>query len=131
MQAPPIVHCVRETAGIVSAAVSGFLVWALSPSLAGTPLPWDASWPFYSIVFLVTGLIVAQFARIMWLAVIGAWAGQLVALIMLPLDRTVNMWGEEAWWTLGVVGTGVGSLIVVAGWILGNTIRKRLWRTSV
>lgn len=117
---------IRNIVGILISTAAGFLVWGLSPKITGTPLPWDAPWPFYSSALLVTGLIVAQPAHRMWPCVFGAWVGQVVALLVLPLDRTTNMWGEGAWWVLGIVATGVGSLIVAAGWLAGRAIRKKL-----
>lgn len=121
-----IIRFIRDAMGAAIATTAGLLVWALSPGITGTALPWDATWPFYSSAFLATGLIVSQVAHRMWPCVIGAWAGQVAALIALPLDRTTNMWGETAWWVLGIVATGVGSLIVAAGWMAGRAIRKRL-----
>ena len=119
---------IRNTAGILVSTAAGFLVWALSPKLTGAPLPWDAPWPFYSCVFLAAGLVVSPIAPRIWPCVIEAWVGQAVALFVLPLDRTTNMWGEGAWWTLGILATGAGSLIVAAGWVAGRVIRKRLSR---
>ena len=110
---------------IVTTAV-GFAVWALSPSLVDTPLPWDAAWPFYSTILLSTGFLVSQVTIKPWLGFFGVWAGQVFALVALPLDRTTNMFGPAVWWALGVVGTGVGSLILVVGWLLGKTLQRKL-----
>jgi hypothetical protein len=104
--------------------VIGFGVWALAPRIAGTPLPWDAKWPFYSAILLGAGLAFSLARLGAWTGFFGIWAGQIAALILLPLDRTTNMLGSTAWWVLGVVGTGVGSLILVVGWWLGNGIDR-------
>lgn len=119
---------VQETVATVISILVGFGVWALSPTLVDTPLPWDADWPFYSTTLLVTGFLVSLVTIKPWLGFFGIWAGQMVALLALPLDRTTNMFGPTAWWVLGVVSTGVGALILVAGWYLGKTLHRRIKR---
>ncbi|MBS3964111.1 MAG: hypothetical protein KGZ80_06395 [Methylomonas sp.] len=122
----PLILCIRRITAAVVSAAAGLLVWTLSSELAGTPLPWDAAWPFYSSVLFGTGLVVAQLTHRPGFCVLAAWAGQIAALILLPLDRTTNMWGEAAWWVLGILATGIGSLLVAGGWIAGRAIRNSL-----
>ena len=117
---------IQETMAIVITIVVGFGVWALSPRLVATPLPWDADWPFYSTVLLGTGFLISRFTMKPWLGFFGFWAGQIVALLVLPLDRTTNMLGPTAWWVLGVLSTAVGALILVVGWYLGQTLHRRI-----
>jgi hypothetical protein len=111
---------------IVISIVVGFGVWALSPRLVDTPLPWDAHWPFYSTILLCTGFLVSLLTTKPWPGFFGIWTGQVVALLVLPLDRTTNMLGPTAWWVLGVVSTGVGALMLVVGWYLGKTLYRRI-----
>lgn len=106
----------QAMAAAAISALAGFSVWAFSPRLVGTPLPWDAQWPFYSMVLLGTGLLVSLFTRTPWPGFSGMWTGQIIALFVLPLDRSTNMLGPTVWYLLGVVSTGVGALIFVAGW---------------
>ena len=117
---------VLETVALIISMVVGFGVWALSPGLVNTPLPWDADWPFYSTILLVTGFLVSRVTVKPWRGFFGIWAGQIVALLVLPLDRTTNMFGPTAWWVLGFVSTGVGALLLVVGWYLGNTFYRRM-----
>lgn len=86
-----------------------FLVWALSPTLTGRVEPWDADWPYYSTAILLAGLLVGiAFRRALLSAYIGAWVGQILALMTLPsVDRS--------WWYRGVLATAVGSLIILLG----------------
>lgn len=116
----------RESGAMAVAVAAGFLVWALSPRLTGQPLPWDAKWPFYSLVLLAAGLVASQLGQRMGFSFAATWAGQVIALVTLPLDRTANMMGQGAWWVLGIAATGVGSLILVLGWLLGTFVRKKL-----
>lgn len=117
---------IKETVAIVISIVVGFGVWGLSPRLVDTPLPWDADWPFYSAVLLGTGILVSLVTIKPWPGFFGIWTGQIVALLVLPLDRTTNMLGQTAWWVLGVVGTGVGALILAVGWYLGKAFHRRI-----
>lgn len=121
---------VREAVAIVISSLVGFGVWALSPRLVETPLPWDADWPFYPTVLLGAGFLVSLLAAKPWLGFFGVWTGQVVALVVLPLDRTTNMLGSTAWWVLGVVSTGFGALILVFGWYLGKIFHRRLTRRA-
>ncbi len=116
---------IQEAVAIIVSNVVGFGVWAFSPRLVDTPLPWDADWPFYSMILLGTGFLVSLITIKPWLGFFGVWTGQIVALLVLPLDTTTNMLGPTAWWVLGVVSTGVGALILVVGWHLGKTLFRR------
>lgn len=122
----PLMRFIRNVAATVFSAAAGLLMWLFSPEIADTQLPWDAAWPYYSGTLFATGLIVAQLVQRPWFCVLAAWIGQLAALAILPLDRTTNMWGETAWWVLGILATGIGSLLLAGGWITGRAIRNRL-----
>ena len=122
----PLTRFIRNAATTVFSAAVGLLVWGFSPELAGTPLPWDAAWPYYSGALFATGLIVAQFIHRPGFCVLAAWAGQVAALAILPLDHSTNMWGGTAWWVLGILATGIGSLLLAGGWIAGRALRNRL-----
>jgi hypothetical protein len=115
-----------RAAAVIVTAAAGFAVWGLSPRLVGTPLPWDATCPFYSTTLLSIGFLVSRLASTQWLGFFGVWAGQVIALVVLPLDRTNNMLGPAVWWVLGIAATGVGSLILVVGWFLGNALYRKL-----
>lgn len=93
----------------VAASTLSFLVWALSPVLVGQTEPWDADVPFYSIGFLICGAAVGAVFRGRLAAIyLGAWAGQLVALVVLPSS-------DLAWFLLGMMTTGIGSVFFLAG----------------
>ncbi len=104
----------------LATALLTFFIWASSPLLFAQVEPWDTPYPFYSITaFLGGGLLGYRFRRGALLPLfLGAWAGQVVALLCLPgHDRT--------WLILGVVTTGTGSLVVLAGAALGALMRSR------
>lgn len=109
-------------AALLSAA-TGYLVWALAPVLTGVPLPWDAPWPFYSVVMGAGGLAASLISARGWICVGAAWFGQVLALVVLPLDRTANMLGVGAWWLLGLFATGIGAVLLGAGFVLGRYAR--------
>lgn len=116
----------KDIFAVLISATAGFLVWALAPTLVGVPLPWDAAWPFYSLMMGMAGLAAAQLSARGWICVGAAWAGQIVALVALPLDRSTNMFGVGAWWVLGVVSTGIGALVLGAGFALGRFVSNWL-----
>jgi hypothetical protein len=104
----------------LGAALLTFFIWASSPLLFAQVEPWDTPYPFYSITaFLGGGLLGYRFRGGALLPLfLGAWVGQVVALLSLPgQDRT--------WFMLGVVTTGIGSLVVLAGAALGALIHRR------
>ena len=72
---------IQETVATVISIVVGFGVWALSPRLVDTPLPWDADWPFYSTILLGTGFLVSLVTIKPWFGFFGIWTGQIVAPI--------------------------------------------------
>jgi hypothetical protein len=110
----------RWLAPAVGAALLTFLIWASSPLLFGQLEPWDTPYPIYTIAVFLGGVIFGY--RYGGAAILscplGAWAGQIVALLVLPgLDRT--------WFLLGVFTTGLGSLLALAGAALGTLVHGR------
>jgi hypothetical protein len=101
-------------------ALLTFFIWASSPLLFAQAEPWDTPYPFYSITAFFGGCLLGFRFRggALLPSFIGAWVGQVVALAALPgHDRT--------WFGLGVVTTGVGSLVVLAGALVGALVRSR------
>ena len=103
--------------------VVGFLLWALSEPLWGVAEPWDTGCPYYSVAMVCTGLVLGfAGARTMAPATIGVWLGQVAALVVLPSF-------DKGWLLLGVITTGLGSLIfffgVIVGWLARELIRSR------
>lgn len=97
-----------------AAVISGFGVWASSPYITGRGEPWDADFPFYSIVLVVAGIIVGFLSpRKIWICFLGVWLGQLCALAILPLP------GGDGWFLLGAITTGIGTLASLVGWGIG------------
>ncbi|MFZ5524281.1 MAG: hypothetical protein ACOY9D_09415 [Pseudomonadota bacterium] len=121
---PPSKQAYSRIAIAALAMSLGYSVWALSPRLLGTPLPWDADGPFYSAILLGAGWLAGKMDAQVWRGYIPVWLGQVLALAILPLDRTANMLGSNAWWILGIAGTGVGSLMFVAGGYLAQALRR-------
>lgn len=104
-----------------SAFAFGFGLWASAPIFVGTREPWDAELPFYysGLMLLGGGAIGFVFPRRVGSAFFGIWAGQAVTILVLPgLDRN--------WAWLGVITTGLGSLVGVgghlAGWLLRHSV---------
>ena len=102
----------------------GFGVWALSRTVTGQAEPWDATFPFYLITFLIGGgiisLITGHHHILCW---VGVWIGQVAALLILSgLDRS--------WIVLGVITTAAGSIIAVLGSIFTEIIRGRMNKHS-
>jgi hypothetical protein len=104
------------------AVIFGFGVWAASPYVVGRREPWDANFPFYSVILIVTGLIVGWLLpRKIWLCFLGVWLGQVFALAVLP-------GGQSGWLLLGIITTGLGSLISLIGWLIGSFIASQMKR---
>lgn len=100
------------------AAVCLFAVWAVSPALVDRAEPWDADWPYYSTASLIFGLGVGfAFRRHLLSTYVGAWSGQVLALLFLPGH-------DRAWWYLGVIATAFGSLIFLIGVAVGSSIAR-------
>ena len=110
----------KNAIAVLLSAATGYLVWALAPALIGEPLPWDAPWPFYSVVMAAGGLASSLFSARGWMCAGAAWFGQVLALVVLPLDRSANMMGVGAWWWLGVFATGIGAVLLGVGFALGR-----------
>jgi len=103
---------------LLFSAITGFLLWALSPAITGHNEPWDAPYPFYSIVLIGAGALWALIRRRREpVGILGVWLGQVLALCVLPwLDRSAVI--------VGAVTTAVGSLF----FLLGNAIIAALVR---
>jgi hypothetical protein len=100
------------------AATFGFCIWAFSPLLTGHNEPWDSEYPFYILVSLGGGVGLGLLApRYITACYLGVWFGQVIACGVLPgLDR--------GWLVLGIVTTGIGSLLALIGMVIGSVIRK-------
>jgi len=98
--------------------VLGFLVWVLSPRLTGFREPWDAAWPFYSIVVFLTGMVCALIRRKIDVAgFLGVWVGQILALL--------TMFSTVDWLGVGIISTLVfGAINYLPGSILGFLLLK-------
>jgi len=115
-----------RVACLAGAFAFGFGMWASSQWLVGTREPWDVDVPFYYTGLMLFGgaALGAAFPRHSAAAFGGIWAGQLIATLVLPgHDRT--------WAYLGVITTGVGSLIGLGGYLAGSLLRVLLTRDSV
>jgi hypothetical protein len=110
-----------RVACLSGAFIFGLGLWASAPWLVGTREPWDAEFPFYYTGLMLFGgaALGAAFPRHSATAFVGIWVGQLMASLALPgHDRT--------WAHLGVVTTGVGSLIGLGGHLVGSLLRVLL-----
>ena len=101
----------------VYAFLLGFLLWALSPWLFGVREPWDTDTYVYTVVLVSGGVVLAQLSRRPFLTgYLGVWLGQLAA-VLLP-------WQDATWFLIGLVTTALGSLVFLAGAVLGWVFRK-------
>ena len=109
----------KRTISFLCPAVITFGIWAASPVFFGIVEPWDTPTPFYSAASLLGGALLALAYPVLLLhCFLGAWAGQIVALLVLPgVDR--------GWFLLGVISTGIGSLVFFAGALLGGWLRRK------
>jgi hypothetical protein len=115
----------RGNAGLAFAAAAGlgFALWALAPWLVNRREPWDAEGPFYSLsLVLGTGAIAWWQPSRLAAAYLGAWLGQVLALVVLPGH-------QDGWLPLGAVTTGFGSLFALVGAALGSAL-GRAWPPS-
>jgi hypothetical protein len=115
-----------RVACLAGAFAFGFGLWASAPWLVGTREPWDAEIPFYYTGVMLFGgaALCVAFPRDSAAAFGGIWAGQLIASLVLPgHDRT--------WAYLGVVTTGIGSLIGLGGYLAGSLLRVLLTKDPV
>lgn len=107
----------------VTAFAVGFGLWASAPILVGVREPWDAELPFYysGLMLLGGSALGASFQGRVGSAFLGIWVGQAVAFLVLPgHDRT--------WAWLGVMTTGLGSLLGVGGFLAGWLLRSSVSR---
>ena len=96
--------------GALAALVAGSLLWALSPMVVHRREPWDAEWPFYLIVVVAAGMLSRILGGRWRETVLGFWLGQVAAIAMLgTADQRASL-------PVGVVTTGVGSLLTLPGW---------------
>ncbi|HBY63417.1 MAG TPA: hypothetical protein DEH78_26635 [Solibacterales bacterium] len=100
------------------ALAASFLLWALSRPLFGRAEPWDVEMPLYAGVLPLCGILIG----VLWpgrpvAAYLGFWSGQLAALVVLP--------GHDAGWlSLGVVTTGIGSLLGLGGYAAAAVLTR-------
>lgn len=111
----------------LAGAAVGFGIWLVAPVVAGRAAPWDAAFPLYGVVLISSGILVGLMGPrprfLGWLTSwIGTWAGQVLALLILP-------WLERVSLPAGVASTGLGSSLfvigTVAGTIMGLLARRR------
>lgn len=104
------------------AFVFGFGLWASSQLITGKLEPWDAEWPFYSGAMLVGGAVLGMALPRQTVSMyLGLWGGQAFALWLPGHDR--------AWVLLGLITTGMGSLLGLAGYLAGVVVHRG-WRES-
>ena len=104
------------TAALAAAAVSGAVIWALSPALTGKAEPWDSETRYFvtalSSAGLALGLVQPKRAFQHWLGVIlGQLAWEIVALGAGPL------------FVVGLLLLPLWSLPTMLGSLLGSSIR--------
>ena len=106
-------------AQLALSAVFMFLVWASSPLIFGVREPWDTGYPFYSVASVTGGIVIGLvFRKKIASCFLGAWVGQVLALVLLP-------GGDITWLLLGFVTTALGSLFLVLGVFIGSSILKK------
>lgn len=104
-----------QTQVFIISAIFGFCIWAL-PILKYHSEPWDVGGQSYLIVSIAGGFILGMLApRYFAVCYLGAWLGQVLACGVLPGI-------DHAWLMLGVLTTGIGSILVLVGAIIGSMI---------
>ena len=74
---------------VIAAFASGWLIWALSPTVTGQREPWDSTFWYYSASLFLAGLLLsAPCLRLFWLVPIALIAGQ-IAFIEFNNDPSV------------------------------------------
>jgi hypothetical protein len=112
-------------AALLYGAAVGFLLWALSPTLLGVAEPWDTEHRVYTLAMVGAGLALGLLnPRAPAAAYLGAWLGQVLALIVLPSF-------DNDWLLLGAISTAVGSLWFLLGVAVGIGVRSLLRRRRV
>jgi hypothetical protein len=108
-----------DPASTLVAAALMFGLWAGAPGLLGVLEPWDTDHPVYMTAALLIGAALGYAPRSTLLGLfLGAWLGQIAALLLLSGH-------DRAWLLLGFLTTGLGSLVVVAGGLVGRLLRRR------
>ena len=111
-----------------SAGVLGALIWFLSPLLAGHHEPWDVESNYYGCALIVAGFVPACFsAQRFWLAVLGAWLGQIAAFLfrfVQPVEQVVG----ASLWPEGLLFLCFYSLLSLVGAALGAGMHVLLRR---
>jgi len=102
---------------LLTSALLGAVVWALSPLIAGSSEPWDAPNHYYPVALALAGLVAGTIGpRIRWAFFAGAVLGQLLfGLLFLEVGP------------LALVGLGIMcfySLIFLAAAILATYLRS-------
>lgn len=108
---------------VILGVIIGFLVWALSPRLTGFKEPWDAAWPFYSIVIFLTGMVFTLIrGRVDAIGFLGLWVGQILGLLIVQ---------GASWLGMGIISTLVfGAINYLPGSILGFLLLKTTKRSN-
>jgi hypothetical protein len=98
-----------------SAAAYG--IWAAAPAFIGQPVPWQGSWPYYSVALIFTSAVIALLAPNRYAAVfLGAALGQVLAnLILLTPDQRLYLTYRALDW--------IGILLTLPGTWLGSKLR--------
>ena len=105
----------RDYLSVSLALLLGLAVWVTAPAVIGQAEPWDAGWPYYRTVMIVGGFIVGLGARtwdVRGLAYVAVWVGQIGGTVITGLAARGGL-------ALGVLTTGIGSLWLVPGLLLG------------
>lgn len=100
----------------------GFLIWVLSPMLAGHREPWDAQGHYYMVSLFIAGLVPAFIEpRRFWVWPIGVYLGQVLFIIGV----------SSLWEIVGANMAAVGVILMVfylvptvIGAGIGAAIRK-------
>lgn len=104
---------------LLTAAVIGASIWAISPWATGSKEPWDAESLFYVAALLLGGLLSGLVSPTpLWAHYAGAVAGQLAyELVFIALDPLM---------LVGVAFLMAYSTVFLAGAALGSIVRIRV-----
>jgi len=101
---------------LIASAVSGALIWALSPVITGAIEPWDAESPYYFVSLFIAGFLVGLFRPgNSWTVFTGIVTGQLIYMTVF-LEAGPLM-------VLGVIFLLGYGLLSVLGALLASRLR--------